>query len=163
MTMNLVRRTVVATALAAGMLAAVAGTAHASPGSPSGTASPPGMDLPLSELNPGFNARERMVDPALPGTALGALAAGSATQRSATTVLPPAEQQLFSTWFWGSTRLCATSLGGPGRLTVQSTSPYAGPEYLDIASGTQCIVRWWWGVPVWAINSGNVTLAVSTS
>lgn len=164
MTTNIVRRAVVTTALAAGMLAAVAGTAHANPGSPSGTESPPGVDLPMPDLNPGLNARERMTDPALPGAALGAPAAGSAAQGIATTILDPGAQQLYSTWFFGATRLCATSLGGPGRLTVQSTSPAAGQENLDIDNGiTRCIYRWWWGVPVWAINSGNTTLTVATA
>jgi hypothetical protein len=164
MTMNLVRRAVVTTALAAGMLAAVAGTAHASPGPASGTVSPPGMDLPMPDLNSGPNTREGVVDPNLPRTSLGAPAAMLAAQRSAMTILTPGGQQLYSTWFWGATRLCATSAGGPGTLTVQSTSPAAaGPEDLYIGSGsTQCIDRWWFGVPVWAINSGNVTLAVST-
>lgn len=66
MTKNIVRRAVVTTALAAGLLAAVAGTAYASPGSPSGTAGPPGMDLPVPVPGPdsGLNGRERMVDPA---------------------------------------------------------------------------------------------------
>ncbi|WP_433727132.1 hypothetical protein ACQP2Y_11580 [Actinoplanes sp. CA-051413] len=83
----------------------------------------------------------------------------------ATTQLNPGEQQLYSTWFWGATRLCATNYDGrTGTLTVQSTSPAAGPEYLSVPSGsTACIDRWWWGVPVWAINSGVTDLYVSTS
>jgi hypothetical protein len=123
MTKNIARRTATITALAAGMVTALAGTAHA------------GSD------------------------------AARAAALSGTTILAPGQQQLHSTWFWGTTRLCATNLGGsPGRVTVQSTSPAAGPEYLyPQAGGTVCIDRWWWGVPVWAINSGFTTLAVSTS
>ncbi|GLH95601.1 hypothetical protein [Phytohabitans aurantiacus] len=123
MTKNIVLRAAATTALAAGFVAALAGTAHASPDS------------------------------------------STTANLSGTTVLAPGGQQLHSTWFWGSTQLCATNLGnGSGELTVQSSSPAAGPEYLYIGGGsTLCIYRWWWGVPVWTINGGYTTLAVSTS
>ena len=99
------------------------------------------------------------------GAAQAAPDAASTAELRATTVLPPGDQQLYSTWFWGSTRLCVTNLGtSPGELTVQSTSPAAGPEILPLGGrASQCIDRWWWGVPVWAINSGSTTLTVSTS
>ena len=127
MTTKIVRRAAATTALAAGLLAGLAGPAHAD------TAS--------------------------------AAAVKPATMLSGTTTLAPGQQQLYSTWFWGSTQLCATNHGAfTGVLKVQSTSPAAGPEYLYISNGsTQCISRWWWGVPVWAINSGSTTLEVSSS
>lgn len=31
------------------------------------------------------------------------------------------------------------------------------------AGSTSCIARWWWGVPVWAVNEGVTDLYVTAS
>ena len=70
----------------------------------------------------------------------------------------------FPTWLFGSTELCVLNLGPvDGQVEVRSRSPFAGPEYVDVAGyGQNCINRNWYAVPVTATNLGSTDVIVTT-
>ncbi|RSN60573.1 hypothetical protein DMH01_14830 [Amycolatopsis sp. WAC 04182] len=70
------------------------------------------------------------------------------------------DRAYFPTWFFGETRLCVYNPGlGESVAKIQSQSPAAPPEHLYPQPGaTECISRWWWGVPVSVYNDGHSPL-----
>jgi hypothetical protein len=88
-----------------------------------------------------------------------ALAFGGAATADAAgpNALFPGQSINYPTWGWGSTKFCAENHSyRPGMVDVRphwSTPPGQHDELYVPAYGRKCIDRWWFGVPIEAINN----------
>jgi hypothetical protein len=94
-----------------------------------------------------------------------AVVAPAAFAAQPTTTLRPAQDQLYSTAFWGETSFCARNDSRlPGQMYVASWGGAGGGPVVDVpALGTRCHSGWYFAVPARVKNTGTTPLTVTVT
>jgi hypothetical protein len=96
-----------------------------------------------------------------------ALAVGGTASASAAgpDALAPGQSVWYPTWFFGSTRVCATNDEvQPGMADVRPAASLPGGQHDEIyvpPYSERCIDRWWWANPIEVSNLSNTTLGTN--